>query len=458
MLDGFRFRLLILPNAPALDIHLLRGLIAAARSAPGGAGIDFDVATPGGVPVTSDDGHEFNPTGGAPPLAHALVVLGWSPLTRGIEERSIRVIRQAARGDAYVIGVGYGAILMAKAGVLDGRQATCHYDDLPVARERFPDIHFSEQLYVNDGRMVTCAGHLAITDMFLNFAKLVFSESLVASLANQLLSPPLRQARTPQHVGAFEQLKPQPDPRLEKAVAIMQNNIESPLGIDKVAQRVGVSVRQLQNLWSTRLGTTFQEYYLDIRLDRARSLLLHTDMQISEIALATGFSSNATLSRAFHQNANLSPRDYRSKNRDNISPVLGRNAIRTLSSIIDRHAGFLYRNLNDRIYTVLFVTRGIERLLGYSPAEFMSKPGRNMASIIHPDDLAIMQTNVDRAVELKQNWDIEFRYVHRDGRIVWVHEVGSGVFDGSGRLLYVEGIIVRNLNPPDKYLDTLSTD
>ncbi|MGE3876036.1 MAG: PAS domain-containing protein [Parvibaculaceae bacterium] len=451
--------LLVVPPAADLEVALVIDLFRLANSLAGEDVFVVDILTPDGGPAELTNGRTLLPdssTGNAAP--DAIIVIADSRPRRALEEKAVRLLRRLARTPAQIIGIKHGALLMAQAGVLDGHRATAHFDSLPVAQETYDAIEFVEQVFVVDRKRITCGGYLAIPDMLLYLIEKNVSEAVMALLAAQLLAPGIRQPRTPQRINSYDPLSGQFDPRLKKAIELMQKNIETPLGIDEIAGKIGISVRQLQNLWQSKVGSSHNQYYIDLRLDRARSLLHHTDMSISEIALACGFSSTATFSRAFRQHDGINARSFRAHHRDALSPILQRNTVRTLSAIIDRHAGFLYRNLNDRIYTVLFVTRGIERLLGYSPSEFTGPPKRNMASIIHPDDLELMQQNVDRAVEMRQNWDIEFRYIHRNGKTVWVHEVGSGVFDPSGRLLYVEGIIVRNLNPPEQYLDTMSLD
>jgi AraC family carnitine catabolism transcriptional activator len=450
---------LVVPPVSDLDCALVLDILRLANGVAGEALFTVRILTPNSQPVMATNGRPIIPNAGYPEdFRDLLIVLNNLKPSDQDEDAAVRVLRRAARSGGIIMGIEYGALLMARSGILDDHRATTHFDCLPMAQESFPNVDFGEELYVKDRNCFTCAGHLAIVDMMLHYIKSNLSETVAATLASELLAPEIRQPQTPQRVSLLDPFSTQRDPRLKKAIIEMQNNLESPLSLNEIADRVGISARQLQNLWRTKLGSSHNEYYQDLRLDRARSLLLNTDMQISEIAIISGFSSSATFSRAFKSRSGSNPRDFRAEHQNSLSPMIQRNALRTISSIAERNDGFLYRCLNDHPYTVLYVTRGIERLLGYSAAAFINSPTRNMSSVIHPDDLGPMRQIVDTALENNNNWDIEFRYLHRDGNIVWVHEVGCGVFDNNGRLIYLEGMIVRNLNPPEQYIDAMSSD
>jgi PAS domain S-box-containing protein len=116
--------------------------------------------------------------------------------------------------------------------------------------------------------------------------------------------------------------------------------------------------------------------------------------------------------------------------------------LETLLSITGRVEGFLYRCRNDRDYSMLHMSEGIERLCGYPASDFIDNRRRSFSAVVHLDDLNAVYDGVDRGLALKQNWEIDYRLVHRDGRTHWVHEVGAGVFGASGELLYLEGFVI----------------
>jgi len=116
--------------------------------------------------------------------------------------------------------------------------------------------------------------------------------------------------------------------------------------------------------------------------------------------------------------------------------------LETLLSITGRVEGFLYRCRNDRDYSMLHISEGVDRLSGYPASDFVDNRKRAFTTVIHPDDLEAIYGDVDRALAGKQKWEIDYRLVHRAGHPVWVHEVGAGVFAESGELLYLEGFVI----------------
>jgi PAS domain S-box-containing protein len=116
--------------------------------------------------------------------------------------------------------------------------------------------------------------------------------------------------------------------------------------------------------------------------------------------------------------------------------------LETLLSITGRVEGFLYRCRNDRDYSMLHISEGVDRLCGYPAADFIDNRRRTFSTVIHPDDLDGVYADVDRALAAKQKWEIDYRLVHGAGHAVWVHEIGAGVFAESGELLYLEGFVI----------------
>ena len=113
-----------------------------------------------------------------------------------------------------------------------------------------------------------------------------------------------------------------------------------------------------------------------------------------------------------------------------------------LLSITRRMNGFLYRCQNDASYTMLYMTDGIQPLTDYPAGDFIGNRVRAFTSITHPDDLGTVDKAVGAALESRTNWDIDYRLVSRDGKAVWINEIGGGVFDARGELQFLEGCIV----------------
>lgn len=113
-----------------------------------------------------------------------------------------------------------------------------------------------------------------------------------------------------------------------------------------------------------------------------------------------------------------------------------------IGSIVHRTNGFVYRCRNDRDYSMLLMEGAVLQLTGYPAAEFISAPQRSYSGLTHPDDAETVFAAVDSALERGENWTVDYRLVRPDGSTRWVHEVGGGVFDATGALEFLEGIVL----------------
>ena len=113
-----------------------------------------------------------------------------------------------------------------------------------------------------------------------------------------------------------------------------------------------------------------------------------------------------------------------------------------LLSITGRMDGFLYRCRNDRFYTMLYMSDGIQTLSHYPPGDFIHNSVRDYTSIIHPDDLAGVYAAVDQALEARRNWNMDYRILTKEGESLWVREIGGGVFNDASVLVFLEGFVI----------------
>lgn len=113
-----------------------------------------------------------------------------------------------------------------------------------------------------------------------------------------------------------------------------------------------------------------------------------------------------------------------------------------LLSITGRMDGFLYRCRNDQSYTMLYISDGISNISGYPPGDFIQNKVLEYVSVIHPDDLERVFAAVNTALEAKRNWNVDYRIVPNIGRAVWVREIGGGVFNDAGELVFLEGFVI----------------
>ncbi|MFC1979143.1 PAS domain S-box protein [Chloroflexota bacterium] len=104
--------------------------------------------------------------------------------------------------------------------------------------------------------------------------------------------------------------------------------------------------------------------------------------------------------------------------------------------------GVLYRCANDKYWTMEYISSEIEKITGYPASDFIGNRIRSYSSIIHHEDLDMVWEIVQKGVENKNQYIIEYRLVDRDDNIEWVYEIGTPVFDKDGELEWLEGLII----------------
>ncbi|MEO1613208.1 MAG: helix-turn-helix domain-containing protein, partial [Pseudomonadota bacterium] len=95
--------------------------------------------------------------------------------------------------------------------------------------------------------------------------------------------------------------------RLAKAVELFESELDEPMSTRDVAERVGLSPRQLERLFDRYLSTSPKKYRMEMRLNRARELLRQTEMSVIEVALASGFTSPSHFSKCYRSRFGSTP-------------------------------------------------------------------------------------------------------------------------------------------------------
>lgn len=112
---------------------------------------------------------------------------------------------------------------------------------------------------------------------------------------------------------------------------------------------------------------------------------------------------------------------------------------RKLATLMNNLRGMVYRCLNDQRRTLEFVSVGCERLLGYSKNEIENNESFSYAKLIHPDDRAMVKKELNKAVEQRQSYTMEYRIVLPGGETKWVWDQGIGIYSISGKFIALEG-------------------
>lgn len=227
-----------------------------------------------------------------------IVSSSWTP-ERHLTARLGTALRHWARSGTTLGSLDTGAFILAQAGLLDGRQATVHYEHIDAFQELYPDIDVVENLYVLDGNRVTCCGGSASVDFGLQILQGIHGSALANAAARYIFHDRLRGPMEMQQPNQSEPLGSTVPAKLRTAIQVMEANLEEPVPVPEICRRAGVSHRQLDRLFATYIKKTPALYYRDIRLDRARGLVTQTELPISQVALASGFASQVHFSRSY---------------------------------------------------------------------------------------------------------------------------------------------------------------
>jgi len=264
----------------------------------------------GGGPCRASNGAEIvtEPLSGASgrDFDILLVSASWAP-ERHATIRLQRLLRDAARQGAMIAALDTGAFILARCGLLQDCRASVHYQHIDAFQELFPDVEVGENLFEIGRNRMTCCGGSAAVELGLHLVHSLHGRALANAAARYIFHPTLREPGTRQQPERREPLGSLVPARVKTAIQLMEDNLEEPLPIPALCQRVGISHRQLDRLFATHIRKTPTLYYRDIRLDRARGLVTQTEMSMSEIAVASGFTGQVHFSRAYSDRFGLPP-------------------------------------------------------------------------------------------------------------------------------------------------------
>jgi len=206
--------------------------------------------------------------------------------------------RRAGRVARAVGGIEAGGWLLGHAGLLEGRAATTHWEDFEDFAARFPDTDVRPDRYVIDGPVFTTGGASPTFDLMLHLVRSRLGMAVALDVASVFIYDQARAATDAQPLVSLGRLDGY-DPRLAQAIRLMESHVDRPLTVAAIARRVGLSARALELMFSRSIGETPGAYYLRLRLNAARRLVLDTAEPMADIAARTGFSSASAFSRAF---------------------------------------------------------------------------------------------------------------------------------------------------------------
>ena len=191
-----------------------------------------------------------------------------------------------------------GSWILAKGGFLDGQKAAIHWDYHDSFMEQFPDVTLVRNVFVADERHITASGGTATADLMLHLIARDHGLELSVAVAGQMVYNAVRESTAAQKV-SLQSRNGMRNSHLSAAIASMAGRMDDPWPPSAIARGPGISTRQLERLFGKCLNTSPKKYYIEMRLERARNLLLQTEMSVIDVAMACGFDSAGHFSRTY---------------------------------------------------------------------------------------------------------------------------------------------------------------
>ena len=235
-----------------------------------------------------------------------ILVCGGIDVQLATTKRMLSWLRREARRGAVIGGLCTAGYTLAKAGLLDGKKATIHWENQDSFAEEFDDVELTKSVFVMDGNRLTTAGGTASIDLMLKLIADDHGEELANAVADQLIYTSIRTDQDTQRLSVPTRIGVR-HPKLSLVIQMMEQNIEEPVSPSILARDVGMSTRQLERLFRRYLNRSPKRYYMELRLQKARNLLMQTDMSVINVALACGFASPSHFSKCYRAQYNTTP-------------------------------------------------------------------------------------------------------------------------------------------------------
>ena len=262
----------------------------------------------GGDTVSCSAGTAFKLDDALPELTRddTVMLCGGIDVQQATTRAMLNWVRREARRGLKMAGLCTAGYTLAKAGLMDGKRATIHWENQDSFSEEFQEVELTKSVFVIDGNRMTTAGGTSSIDLMLKIIADDHGEELANAVADQLIYSSIRTDQDTQRLSVPTRIGVR-HPKLSQVIQMMEANIEEPISPSLLAKEVGMSTRQLERLFRRYLNRSPKRYYMELRLQKARNLLMQTDMSVINVALACGFASPSHFSKCYRAHYDTTP-------------------------------------------------------------------------------------------------------------------------------------------------------
>jgi len=271
------------------------------------AGTDRDVISHLGLPIRTDQTYSEH----CGPI-DTLLVAGYDGVSKVRYERNfLKWLRESCAASRRFGSVCTGALVLAEAGLLDGRRATTHWNWCEELARDYPQVTVDPTpIFVRDGNCYTSAGVTAGIDLALAFVEEDLGRTAALKVAQMMVVFLHRPGGQSQFSATLMAQNSERRP-LGDLLAWLSDNIRRDLSIESLARRAAMSPRNFARIFHQQVGKTPARYIDDLRIEAARRQMESTAMSCDEVAASCGFASAEILRRSFVRRLGVTPRQYR---------------------------------------------------------------------------------------------------------------------------------------------------
>ena len=263
-----------------------------------------------------------------------LVVGGENVEEDAVGSRAVQWVREVAARTRRVGSVCTGAFLLARAGLLDGRKATTHWNWCERLARQYPQVKVvPDPIFVRDGNLYTSAGITAGMDLALALVEEDYGPRLALEVARHLVLYLRRSGGQSQFSAALTMQLSDREP-LRELQSWMRENLDAPMDVETLARRVSMSQRNFARVFRKETRLTPAKYVERLRVDTARRRLEESRQSLKRIAHECGFGTAGSMRSAFQKLLGVSPGQYRQHFQgvhvpydDALKQVVGRPAV-----------------------------------------------------------------------------------------------------------------------------------
>lgn len=243
--------------------------------------------------------------------ANIIIVPSWRNIHERPPQAMLDALVAAYKQGAKIVGLCLGAFVLAEAGLLNGRQATTHWERAQEFAERFPEVQVNiNVLYVEDHNIVTSAGTAAGIDCCLYLLRQRYGTEYTNQVARRMVVPPHRQGGQSQFIEQPIPIK-NLDSMLSSLTDWVRANLNLPHSVDSLAAKALMSRRTFTRHFRQLTGTTVTQWLLNERLRLSQVFLETSDQSVEAIAMLAGFGSVVTLRHHFRLKFGVAPIAWR---------------------------------------------------------------------------------------------------------------------------------------------------